>query len=898
MARGLAEAKQAELSEFKDVSFGAKALAALIAYREHALGRWGAIGTAAEYWLEVGGSARLLYYAPKRAYLKAERAKAEKPTAVEEMAAEALRRLFLKPGADRHRGFVEELVKGGKLALMLERETKTSYVFKLYRLEEGGGLKELGVELWISRVGRGEEVGITYTLIFDVERWRDFFRPELEAGVKAAVEVGGRLPVEDRFPYMLGWVNSDVAITRNKKGERVLQMSTSHLWQLAETRALFGWSDIAVFRVDLTLEGPKPLFDVYTSLEKLDEAIKFSAEYEWLKILGIKAGSWDGLKQWVAKNWDVVVDAAVSRLRKVLTVEELERLLAQEGGDVSKRCKGRQAAPRNKQKDGINVWEELRRRLEALRNKLGDDKTAREVLAPALLLMQAERLGVNEETLKCIAAVISSTIGGDGYVSAALKKVELASGKRAIALLRAAVFAAHSIRTKMGGAGSASKVIVTGGDAARLAGLYFLCGHSLLEEGDERVINYKLAEAVGLGAEGFDIRWEGLRLTKSGVAADLTISEGGIAVKYNVYLRKDGIRLQFQSTDRSRAELAARLLKLAGVSAEVKRKSYEDVQYVYASTDVLAAGHEKLRKSLAEIVREAAARGWVDEKKAEGWLEKLEEGRVLREGWPKYLVRLSSSGALEVKYQSTSPDSIVQVAQRLRKMGLEEGRHFTVKMPEGNKKGYVNILKEGLAYAAFLSVHSKDEQQRRLAADFVEYILQRAEEEGKKVYEKAQKIIDEGKARGSLTLKGFEERVEVCGREYVVKVIDGEAVEEKQNGKTLLRIRITAEVDRVEGGHTIADRVVHEYKITYGRRGADNAAVGRAYASANAPDGREEGAERFSALVRALTGEEPRVYRIDNGRIMMECDGAHLDGFKRFAELADAIEEWLEETGR
>jgi len=69
------------------------------------------------------------------------------------LVAEALRRLFLKPGADHHRGFVEELTKGGKLALMFDRETKSSYVFRLYRLEEGGGLKELGIELWISKVG-------------------------------------------------------------------------------------------------------------------------------------------------------------------------------------------------------------------------------------------------------------------------------------------------------------------------------------------------------------------------------------------------------------------------------------------------------------------------------------------------------------------------------------------------------------------------------------------------------------------------------------------------------------------------------------------------------------------------------------------------------------------------
>jgi hypothetical protein len=81
---------------------------------------------------------------------------------------------------------------------------------------------------------------------------------------------------------------------------------------------------------------------------------------------------------------------------------------------------------------------------------------------------------------------------------------------------------------------------VSGGDAARLTGLYFLFGPPLLE-GDDRLKSHKLAEAVRLGAEGLSIRWEGLRLTKSGIAAELTISEGGIAVKYNVYLSKDDI---------------------------------------------------------------------------------------------------------------------------------------------------------------------------------------------------------------------------------------------------------------------------------------------------------------------------------------------------------------------
>jgi len=844
VVRRLAEAKQAGLSEFGGASFGVKALAALIAYREYALGRRGAFGKAAWYWLEVGGSAWLLYYAPSWAYIKAKKARAERPAAVEELVAEALRRLFLKPGADHHSRFVEELTKGCRLALELEKETKSSYVFRLFKLEEGGGLKELDIKLRIAKVGEGEEVGITYTLTFDdVERWLGFFGQELEVGVKAAEEVMERLPVEDRFPYMVGWVASDVTISGGR-----LEMPTSHLWQLAETHTLFDWSNIVMFRINLTLEGSKPQFYAYTSLDKLDDMIRKSAEGGWLKMLGIKAESWDGLKRWVVENWDVVVDAAVRRL-----------------------------------------GEEVRGELEALKDRLNDDKVAREVVAPALLLMQAERLGVDESTLRYFAAAASGAIDGDGYVSAADGKVGLTSGERAVALLWKAALAAHDIEAEVRGTGRRKfNVVASGDDAVKLTNLYFLYGPPLLE-GDERIINHKLAEAVELAAMGLDIRWEGLRRTDKGrVAADLTISGGNAAVKYDVYLGNK-VELQFSSTNRSRVELAARLLRLAGVSAEIKRtmKGDKDVWYVYASTDKLAAGHEELRKALAEIVRRAVENGWVDAGKAEHWLEKLEKGLTLREGWPRYKVRLVE-GALVVRYETTNSGNIEREAQRLEKMGLKRGVHFSVKMPEGGQAGYVSVLKEGLAYAAWLSVYGT-EGQRDLAADFVKYILRRAEEAGDDVYEKAREIIEEGKSRSSLTLKGFEKEVEVNGEKHKVKVIDGGAeFDVGRSGKLLLRIRITAEV----GG------VRREYTITYGRYGDDNEARGFAYARADAPDDREEDAERLAAVVEALTGVKPKIRRRSDGTIEIVCGRTHLEGFMRYTELADAIKKWLEETRR
>jgi hypothetical protein len=86
-ARGLAVAKAPELSKYSDASLGTKVYAALIAYREYALGRRSAFGIAARHWLEGGKSARLLYYTPRTAYKNAKKAKAERPAAVEEIIA-------------------------------------------------------------------------------------------------------------------------------------------------------------------------------------------------------------------------------------------------------------------------------------------------------------------------------------------------------------------------------------------------------------------------------------------------------------------------------------------------------------------------------------------------------------------------------------------------------------------------------------------------------------------------------------------------------------------------------------------------------------------------------------------------------------------------------------------
>jgi hypothetical protein len=64
------------------------------------------------------------------------------------------------------------------------------------------------------------------------------------------------------------------------------------------------------------------------------------------------------------------------------------------------------------------------------------------------------------------------------------------------------------------------------------------------------------------------------------------------------------------------------------------------------------------------------------------------------------------------------------------------------------------------------------------------------------------------------------------------------------------------------------------------------------------PAAERQNAERLAALIKALTGKEPRIRRKSDGVIVIACSRAHLDGFARYAEFAGAIGEWLKETSR
>jgi hypothetical protein len=541
------------------------------------------------------------------------------------------------------------------------------------------------------------------------------------------------------------------------------------------------------------------------------------------------------------------------------------------------------------------------------------DEVVRKFVAPALELVMLDKALHNdfdrEEALLRFGEMYATAVAGDGTVERRLVVLTVGGelGGGATLLRLATLYLLNQLLPKelkfnaraYMKRGRYYDITASGENAARFMRLLAVtapsAGGEYLSEKFEEFVKEARVEVL--------LDKDSIRLTDGGnVAANLTISEAGIAVKYNVYLSEKAIKLQFASTDRSRVELAAWLLKLTGVDAEVKKEGSRDVWRIDVTTNRLAAGRKELRDALVELIRAAVEKERVNAGKAEQWLEELERGRVLKEGWPKYEMKLKD-GALVVRYRSPNPGNIELEAQRFRMMGLVEGVHFTVKMPEEGRDGYVYISREGLAYAAWLSVHGEDEDQRKLAAEFVELILQRAREacggaEPCAVYEKAKEIVEEGKAWGSLTLEGFEKKFEVNGKTYVVKVIGGGAeFDEGRSGRKLLRLKIKAEVGRVEGEH-IVDRVVREYTITFSRRGRDNAAVGFAVARIDAPGGREADAERLAAVVEALTGKKPRIRRMKDGTIIIECGKEHLEGFARFAELASAIARWLEETRR
>jgi uncharacterized protein YkuJ len=494
------------------------------------------------------------------------------------------------------------------------------------------------------------------------------------------------------------------------------------------------------------------------------------------------------------------------------------------------------------------------------------DEVVRKFVAPALELVMLDKALKGEfdreEALLIFGEMYATAVAGDGSVGP--REIRLAVGGElggGAALLRLATL--HLLNQllpdelKFGarayvGEGRYYRITATSENAVKFKRFLAVTAPSAGGEYLSDKFNEFVEEAR------VEVRVENIRETESGATADLIISEGGVAVKYYVYLREDAILLRFESADRSRVELAASLLKLAGVSAEVKKVGGRDEWRVEITTDMLAAGRKELRDAVRKVVEEALKKGWVDEKKARRWLEKLEKGMAVWEG-KKFEMRLVE-GALVVSFRSTSRKSLGEVAGEFKAMGLVEGVHFTVRWSGG--KGRVSLLAEGVRRLAWVSVHGEEEQRQR-AAEFLKFLEARASAKGDEVLRRLEALVEEGRGRGALRLVGLERDG--------VKVLE---VKTEEKGDKLY-VTLRAEVDGAAG----------EYKITFYRERSGARRL-MFYVRGG------EAVVRAIKLVEVLTGERPIAVEMSDGRTRIKGSGRHIDALARYEELREAIEKW------
>jgi hypothetical protein len=496
------------------------------------------------------------------------------------------------------------------------------------------------------------------------------------------------------------------------------------------------------------------------------------------------------------------------------------------------------------------------------------DEVVRKFVAPALeLIMLDKALNDNnefnrEEALLIFGEMYATAVAGDGSVGP--REIRLAVGGElggGAALLRLATL--HLLKEllpkelKFGarayvGEGSLYNITATSENAVKFKRFLAVTAPSAGGEYLSDKFNEFVEEAK------VEVRVDNISQIKGGAAADLIISEGGVAVKYYVYLREDAILLRFESADQSRVELAASLLKLAGVSAEVKKVGGRDKWRVEITTDMLAAGRKELRDAVRKVVEEALKNGWVDEKKARRWLEKLEKGMAVWEG-KKFEMRLVE-GALVVSFRSTSRKSVEDVAREFKAMGLVEGVHFAVRW--GGGRGRVYLLAEGVRRLAWVSIHG-EEGQRQRAAEFLKFLEARASAKGAEVLRRLEALLEEGRGRGVHRLVGLERDG--------VKVLE---VKTEEKGDKLY-VTLRAEVDGAAG----------EYKITFYRERSGARRL-MFYVRGG------EAVVRAIKLVEVLTGERPIAVEMSDGRTRIKGSGRHIDALARYEELREAIEKW------
>ena len=136
-------------------------------------------------------------------------------------------------------------------------------------------------------------------------------------------------------------------------------------------------------------------------------------------------------------------------------------------------------------------------------------------------------------------------------------------------------------------------------------------------------------------------------------------------------------------------------------------------------------------------------------------------------------------------------------------------------------------------------------------------------------------MVEEGAARGALTLTGLRQEVEVEGGRHVVEIR-----------------RVDA---RIEGGRlyihveAVVDGVVVEREYTFTRK-KDNTTSGRVSTWTRAPGGREADRRRLKALSTVIFGETGS--EVTGGR-QLKYTRRHLEYAMRFKEVKEAAERWL-----
>jgi hypothetical protein len=672
-AKGLAEARRVELSKYSNANMGTKAYAALLS-----VVRGGLYGHAAMLLMGEGALADIALLTPLSAYQKADRIAERRGESVdpsrspkgavdwEDRAASVLLRYLL--GRAVSEDLVFRRVEGGfevfrayggveapvdvlkigsvnyskaskeELRRFVEEAKRTapdlSGVKKMWQTLEWFNTDVSFTGKWIVASTADIRQAAWYVALFG--------EPKPTSGGASVTEEGVKPNVKMRWPRE----RLDRIIAEEGEELRPLLGRTVKSWR--ELVDAIDWSWV-LERVRELINELKP----WIGPKKMDDAEREGLARRMLDELALFVHFVEARWGKDDSGWR---EERVERLAKAVEAlsggriagdyaERLARAIIYYAEGRKKRAKGRiEDLAKEVGVSNGEVWGVVERVLSGedlyaycLARDCARDEVVRKLIAPALELIMLDKAlrgeFDKEKALLIFGEMYATAVAGDGHVGP--KRVELTIGGElggGTVLLRLATL--HLLKELLP-------------DELKFDARIYVSGAYSIETHGENAARFMRLLAVSAPSAGgeylspkFDqfveeakveVRVDNIRFTGSGAAADLIISGGGVAVKYYVYLY-DEIELQFVSANRSRVELAARLLRHAGINAEVKKGGSEDVWQVWATTDMLAAGRKELRDALANVVREAAARSRVVAGRSEGWLKKLERGLTLIDG--------------------------------------------------------------------------------------------------------------------------------------------------------------------------------------------------------------------------------------------------------------------------